>query len=90
MPAVVVVEADDVTDPEVVAAIEDLREQALATGLMNDPVDVSVNPDGTVAVITIPMEGNGTDDARSRRCETLREDVIPAHARRGRRRRAPT
>ncbi len=48
LPAVVVVEADDAGDPALVAASEDLREQALATGLMNGPVDTTVNPDGTV------------------------------------------
>ena len=78
IPLVVVVEADDVTDPEVVAAAKDLRERALATELMNGPVDVSVNPDETVAVMSIPMEGNGTDATSVAALETLREDVIPA------------
>jgi uncharacterized membrane protein YdfJ with MMPL/SSD domain len=77
IPLEVVVRADDVTDPEVAAAMEDLREQAFATGLMNGPVDASVNPDETVAVVTIPMKGNGTDDRSTRALETMREDLIP-------------
>ncbi len=78
IPLETVVQADDVTDPEVVAAIKDLREQALATELMNGPVDVSINPDETVAVMSIPMQGNGTDDTSVRALETLRDDLIPS------------
>ena len=48
------------------------------TELMNGPVDVSVNPDETVAVISIPMQGNGTDDTSIRALETLRDDLIPS------------
>ncbi len=58
--------------------MKDLREQALATELMNGPVDVSVNPDETVAVMSIPMQGNGTDDASVAALETLRHDLIPS------------
>ena len=36
--------------------------QAIDTGLMNDPVDVTVNDRGDVGVVTIPMVGSGTDD----------------------------
>ena len=78
IPLVAVVEAEDVTDPEVVAAAKDLRKQALATDLMNGPVDVSVNPDNTVAVISIPMKGNGTDSTSVRALEALRQDLIPS------------
>jgi RND superfamily putative drug exporter len=77
LPAVVVVEADDVDDPAVVAASEELRERALASGLMNDPVNVSTNPDGTVRVISIPVEGNGTDERSVAALTTLREELIP-------------
>ena len=78
IPLEAVVQTDDVSDPEVAGAIDDLREQALATDLMNGPVDVSVNPDQTVAVISIPMKGNGTDDTSIRALETLRDDLIPS------------
>ena len=73
----VVVQADDVTDAEIVAAANDLREQPLASGLMNNPVDVSVNPDRTVGVISLPMKGNGTDSTSVSGLETLRGDLIP-------------
>ena len=78
IPLEIVVQADDVNDPEVAGAVKDLRGQALATDLMNGPVDVSVNPDQTVAVITIPMEGNGTDDTSIRALDTMRDDLIPS------------
>ena len=78
LPAVVVVEAEDAGDPALVAASEDLREQALATGLMNGPVDTTVNPDGTVRVITIPVEGNGTDARSIAALTVLRDELIPA------------
>jgi RND superfamily putative drug exporter len=77
LPAVVVIEADDVTDPEVVAAVKDLRGQALASGLMNDPVDVSVNPDRTVGAVSIPVEGNGTDATSVKALKSLRDELIP-------------
>jgi len=77
LPAVVVIEADHVTDPQVVAAVKDLREQALASGLMNDPIDVSANPDRTVGVVSIPVEGNGTDATSVKALESLREELIP-------------
>ena len=77
LPAVVVISADDVTDPEVVAAGEELREQALATEYMRDPVQTQVNPDETVGVISIPLKGSGTDETSVRGLETLREEIIP-------------
>jgi uncharacterized membrane protein YdfJ with MMPL/SSD domain len=77
VPATVVVEADDVTSSEVAAAGEQLRERALATGIMNDPITTQASPDGEVAVISIPMEGNGTDATSVKGLETLREELIP-------------
>ena len=44
-PAVVVVEAADVTTPEVRDAIAALGEQALQSGQMHEPIDVAVNDD---------------------------------------------
>ena len=78
MPAVVVIEADDIADPELVAAMRDMRREAVATGQMNNPVTYQANSDGTVGVMTIPMVGSGTDDESVSALATLREDVIPA------------
>ena len=61
LPANVVVKAPDVKAPEMQAAIQRLRQQALATGRMHEPITVEVNDDGTVANIAVPIDGKGTD-----------------------------
>jgi uncharacterized membrane protein YdfJ with MMPL/SSD domain len=78
LPAIVAVEADDVTAPPVRDALRDLRTQALATGLMSDPVEVQVSPNRRVATVSVPLAGGGTDETSFRALEALREDVIPA------------
>ena len=78
VPAVVVVEAADVTTPEARAAIDELHRQAIATGRMAEPVEVEVNPAGTVAAVRIPLAGTGSDRASLDALEALRERVVPA------------
>jgi uncharacterized membrane protein YdfJ with MMPL/SSD domain len=77
IPAVVVVEATDVNGPEVQDAIVQLKQQALASGRMHEPITVEVNEAGTVAVIAIPVDGNGNDDASEAALTTLRDDIVP-------------
>ena len=77
-PAEVVVKAEDVTEPAVRAGISALERQALATGEMTQPIETRVNPTGTVASISIPLQGDGNDDASKAALETLRNDVIPS------------
>jgi uncharacterized membrane protein YdfJ with MMPL/SSD domain len=77
-PAVVAVQADDVTAPAVQQGIADMEREALASGQMSQPVDVTVNPSKTLAVVNIPMQGDGTDAASERALATLRDDVIPS------------
>ena len=78
LPAVVAVEADDVTSPAFEAVLADFRERALATGQVEEPIQVQANDEGTVALISVPLVGTGTDDASTAALMTLREDVIPA------------
>jgi uncharacterized membrane protein YdfJ with MMPL/SSD domain len=78
MPAVVAVEADDVSAPAVQTGLRELREQAIETGLMSDPITVQTNRAGTVALVSVPLAGEGTDDVSNRALATLRGDVIPA------------
>jgi RND superfamily putative drug exporter len=78
VPAQVVVEADDVTTPEVRAALQELHDQAIATGQLSEPSGIDVSPDKTVAVMSLAVNGSGTDDASNRSVEVLREDVVPA------------
>jgi uncharacterized membrane protein YdfJ with MMPL/SSD domain len=77
LPANVVVKAPDVTAPTVQAAIERLEERALASGRMHEPITVAVNDDRTVANITVPIEGKGTDSESSESLAVLREEIVP-------------
>ena len=72
LPAVIVVEADDVTTPEVTEGIEALT--ASASG----PVNTIVSPNKEVAIVSIPLPGNGTDDTSEAALATLRDKTIPA------------
>ena len=76
-PAQVVVSARDVTAAPVAGAIAQLKRQALADPQMGGPVDTSVSPDGRVAVVSVPLVGNGTDDTSLRALEQLRGTTVP-------------
>jgi len=78
LPANVVVKAPDVNAPAVRDAIDRLEQQALASGRMQAPVTVDVNRDATVASVTIPIAGTGTDEASVEALEVLRKEIIPA------------
>jgi uncharacterized membrane protein YdfJ with MMPL/SSD domain len=78
LPAIAVVQADNVTSPEVQRGIEEMKAAALKTGEMANPITVEVNPDKTVAVVDIPLAGNGTDAKSEHALATLRDDVIPS------------
>jgi uncharacterized membrane protein YdfJ with MMPL/SSD domain len=77
LPANVVVEAPDVTAPAVRAAIQRLEERALASGRIHEPITVDVNEAGTVANITVPIEGQGTDAESNASLAVLREEIVP-------------
>jgi RND superfamily putative drug exporter len=75
--AVIALKAPDVTRLQVTAAIRELRNRAVATGLMRDPVTIVNSRDRTVAQVNVPLAGDGTDDTSNRALQTLRDDVIP-------------
>jgi RND superfamily putative drug exporter len=77
LPADVVVKAPDVTAPAVHAAIAQLERRALASGRAFNPITVAVNRDHTVADITIPIAGNGTDAASNTAFHLLRDSIVP-------------
>ncbi|MGH2996861.1 MAG: MMPL family transporter, partial [Gaiellaceae bacterium] len=66
LPAVVAIEAADIAAPEVRAGIARLRSEAVATGLMAEPITVRSSEDGRVALVSVPLAGNGTDEASAR------------------------
>nr|MBA3348694.1 MMPL family transporter [Actinomycetota bacterium] len=77
-PAVVAIKADDVRAEPVQAAIADLKRQALASGQMNAPIHVEASKDSTVAIVDIPLAGDGSDDVSKAALATLRDELIPA------------
>jgi RND superfamily putative drug exporter len=77
VPAQVVVSADDVGSPAVRAAIGDLKREALASGQMHEPITVDVNADQTLARVSIPLVGDGTNAASQHALQTLRSSVVP-------------
>jgi RND superfamily putative drug exporter len=76
--AAVVVKAADVESPEARTEIQALTDAAVGTEVMNQPVDVSVNAQGTVAVVSIPVVGNGSDGPSNAALDALRDDLVPA------------
>jgi uncharacterized membrane protein YdfJ with MMPL/SSD domain len=76
--AQVVVKADDVTSGPMVAAIKSLEHNAQASGTAVDPIDVDVSKDRTVAVVDIPIGGNGNDAKSNAALHSLRDDLVPA------------
>ena len=78
VPAMTVIKAEDVTAAPVQAAIEQLHDQALATGQLSEPSHVEISPDKTVAVVALSVKGSGTDAASERSLEVLRSEVVPA------------
>jgi RND superfamily putative drug exporter len=78
VPATTVIKASDVTAAPVQAAIQELHDRALATGLLSEPSAVQISPDRSVAVVALSVNGSGTDAASMRSLEVLRSEVVPA------------
>jgi RND superfamily putative drug exporter len=76
--ATTVIKADDVTTPEIQAAITDLHDKAIATGQLSEPSSIDISPDKTVAVVSLAIKGKGTDAESNHSLEVLREQVVPA------------
>jgi len=77
-PADVVVQARDVSSPATARAIAELERRALATGKMLEPISTDVNSRRDVAVVSIPLVGDGTDSRSYAALTQLRDEVIPA------------
>jgi RND superfamily putative drug exporter len=77
LPANVVVRAPSVRTPAAQSAIAELRRRAVASGRAFEPIGVDVNQAGTVANITVPIAGNGTNAASSEAFRALRGTIVP-------------
>jgi RND superfamily putative drug exporter len=78
LPAQVVVEAPNVRNAEVAKQISTLERRADASGHFNQPMRVDVAPSGKIAVVTMPIAGNGTDARSNAALAALRSELIPA------------
>ncbi|WP_242908254.1 MMPL family transporter [Actinomadura terrae] len=76
-PAAVVVKARDINAPDVRAAIGELKRRAVASGEMNEPIDVTVHKRENIAEIDVPLAGSGTDATSKHALETLRKKIVP-------------
>jgi uncharacterized membrane protein YdfJ with MMPL/SSD domain len=74
----VVVESDDVRSGATASAIDDLVTRAKAADVINGPIEIDYSDDNSVADITIPTIGDGTDDASVRALDEVRDVLVPA------------
>ncbi len=77
LPASVVVQADDVTAPEVQAGIAKLQQAAGDTRASASRSPSTTNPGNDLEVVDIPLAGDGTDAKSEAALATLRDSVIP-------------
>src|SRR3954464_8053802 len=76
--AQVVVQARDVTSAPVARAIAQLERRAQADHVAIATPEVDVNKAHTVAVVTVPIGGSGSDATSNEALTALREDIVPA------------
>ncbi|HEX2496242.1 MAG TPA: MMPL family transporter [Gaiellaceae bacterium] len=77
VPAEVVIKADDVTTPQMEEAIGQLEWRALVYAGMREPITTDVNDRHTIAVVSIPVPGEATDESAKDAVKSLRNDVLP-------------
>jgi uncharacterized membrane protein YdfJ with MMPL/SSD domain len=80
IPATVVLKAKDVRTEKIADAVVGLKRDALATGEVKKPIDISISPDHHVMSIDLPIVGNGNNAASNGALATLRDDVVPKFA----------
>ena len=78
MAATVVIEDGDVRQGDAAQAIAELKEQALASGQMYEPIETRISDDHSVAEVSIPLAGDGGDQASKDALSTLRDEIVPA------------
>jgi len=77
--ATVVVEADDVTAAAISKQIDQFKSlTADDARLFPGTAEVDVNPDRTVAQVTIPTAGDGFTPESERALDALRDEIVPA------------
>jgi uncharacterized membrane protein YdfJ with MMPL/SSD domain len=75
LPAVVAARGEG---PEFRAAVERLAAEAPQRPSLNGPVQTTWSADRSTAIVTIPMDGNGNDDASMAGLREVREVLVPS------------
>jgi RND superfamily putative drug exporter len=78
LPATVVVRTPDVRGPAVTDAFTRFKQAALATGKLHEPITETAYPDKGLVVISVALDGAGTDAPSVAALRALRGEVIPA------------
>ena len=73
----IVVEGRNLNEAQVRDAAQRMREVARESDQFQEPVTVDVSRDGQLAVVEVPLAGNGSDDRSMDAVRTLRSDVVP-------------
>jgi uncharacterized membrane protein YdfJ with MMPL/SSD domain len=77
--AMVVVKADDATSPKVASGIRALESEASARpALFEGKPSIELSADKSVAIVTLPTTGEGTDDLSNKAVAALRDDIVPS------------
>ncbi len=76
-PAQVVIRADDVSDPALLAAVERLTAEAIDAGAAQQPVGVTVEEEKGLVLVDLPLPGDGDGPAAEAAVRELREDIVP-------------
>ncbi len=75
--AMAVVKAPDASAPAVKAAITRLERRALAGGTITAPTTTELSADKTVAIVRLPLAGDGSDATSRAALTTLRKQLVP-------------
>jgi RND superfamily putative drug exporter len=77
-PGAVVIKAKDVRAPEVQSAIAQLKAKARASTAFEAGITADQSADHTVAIVNVPLGGNGNDSTSYAALAKLRDDIVPA------------
>jgi len=77
-PAEVVVSGQDVTGPQVLAAVGAIRAQAAVGGAIHEPVTATELGGGRVLLVDVPLAGTGANSASDNALLTLRDHILPS------------
>ena len=78
IPAEVVVERGTASDVELTIGVHTLREAVQRSDLVEPPVTTEFNSDHSVAVVNVPIAGDGTNDRSYEALKEIRDEIIPA------------